>query len=129
MPAKPRWLLPIPSIIDAPGQFSAPVVDRATGERLFGLRRRRAIDLMPRFGGYQALSAMLVDRMALIEALRRIVHRVQHMRMGLSAPTACCNSADVARDIPVNSDTRLAAPPPISSAFSATNSRPLAPLR
>ena len=34
--------------------MDAPVVDRAVCESLFGVRRRRAIDLMRSFGGYQA---------------------------------------------------------------------------
>ena len=72
MPAKPRWLLHIPAMIDSLAAMSAPVVDRAVCERLFGLRRRRAIDLMRRFGGYQAGSAFLVDRLGLLEMLRRI---------------------------------------------------------
>ncbi|HZU27479.1 MAG TPA: hypothetical protein VFA04_18265 [Bryobacteraceae bacterium] len=72
MPAKPRWLLQIPAIIDTLAAMSAPVVDRAVCERLFGLRRRRAIDLMRRFGGYQAGSAFLIDRVGLIDALHRI---------------------------------------------------------
>ena len=72
MPAKPRWLLQIPAIIDTLAAMSTPVVDRAVCERLFGLRRRRAIDLMRRFGGYQAGSAFLVDRVGLIETLREL---------------------------------------------------------
>ncbi len=90
MPAKPRWLLHISEIVDSLNRLSAPVVDRATCERLFGLRRRRAIDLMRRFGGYQAGSVMLVDRLALIERLRRLavdpeVEAEQQRRQRLSA--------------------------------------------
>jgi hypothetical protein len=49
-----------------------PVVDRAIIERLFGLRRRRAIELLHRFGGYKAGRTFLVDRHLLIEHLRRL---------------------------------------------------------
>ena len=49
-----------------------PVVDRAGIERLFGLRRRRAIELMHQFGGYQAGRAFLVDRARLLEALQSL---------------------------------------------------------
>jgi hypothetical protein len=52
--------------------FDVPVVDRAVIEHLFGLRRRRAIDLLHRFGGYQAGRTFLVDRRVLIEHLRRL---------------------------------------------------------
>ena len=51
MPAKALWLLHIPEIIAMLETFDVPVVDRAIIERLFGLRRRRAIDLLHRFGG------------------------------------------------------------------------------
>ena len=51
MPAKAMWLLQIPEILSQLETFDVPVVDRAIVERLFGLRRRRAIELMHRFGG------------------------------------------------------------------------------
>jgi hypothetical protein len=54
MPAKALWLLQIPEIVALLETFDVPVVDRAVIERLFGLRRRRAIELLHRFGGYQA---------------------------------------------------------------------------
>jgi len=70
MPAKAPWLLLIPAIIEQLEAFDVPVVDRAVIERLFGLRRRRAIELLHRFGGYQAGRTFLVERRALIEGLR-----------------------------------------------------------
>jgi hypothetical protein len=72
MPAKALWLLHIPEIIAMLETFDVPVVDRAIIERLFGLRRRRAIDLLHRFGGYQAGRTFLLDRRLLIEHLRRL---------------------------------------------------------
>jgi len=72
MPAKAPWLLQIPHIISMLETFEVPVVDRAIIERLFGLRRRRAIELLHRFGGYQAGRTFLVDRRLLIEHLGRI---------------------------------------------------------
>ena len=53
MPAKPAWLLKIPEIVTMLESFGVPVVDRAIIERLFGLRRRQAIELLHRLGGYQ----------------------------------------------------------------------------
>ena len=47
-----------------------PVVDRAGIEHIFGLKRRRAIELMHQFGGYQAGRTFLVDRARLLEALQ-----------------------------------------------------------
>ena len=63
MPCKSRWLLEIPSIVDQLMTLDTPVVDRAACERLFGVRRRRANELMQRFGGYQAGNTVLVDRL------------------------------------------------------------------
>ena len=72
MPAKALWLLQIPEIVSLLETFDVPVVDRAIIERLFGLRRRRAIELLHRFGGYQAGRTFLIDRRLLIEHLRRL---------------------------------------------------------
>ena len=71
MPAKAAWLLHIPEIVSQLDAFDVPVVDRASVERLFALRRRQAIELMHRFGGYQAGRTFLIDRRLLIERLRR----------------------------------------------------------
>ncbi len=71
MPAKAAWLLHIPEIVSQLDAFDVPVVDRASVERLFDLRRRQAIELMHRFGGYQAGRTFLIDRRLLIEELRR----------------------------------------------------------
>jgi hypothetical protein len=72
MPAKAAWLLKIPEIIRMLQAFEVPVVDRATIERLFGLRRRQAIELLHRLGGYQTSRTFLVDRHLLIEHLQRL---------------------------------------------------------
>ena len=49
--------------------MQVPVVDRAIFERLFGVRRRRAIQLLHFFNGYQSGRTFLIDRIALIEQL------------------------------------------------------------
>jgi len=72
MPAKPVWLLKIPEIVAMLESCDLPVVDRAIIERLFGLRRRRAIELLHRLGGYQTGKTFLVDRHVLIGNLRRL---------------------------------------------------------
>ena len=72
MPAKALWLLKIPEIVTMLESFDVPVVDRAIIERLFGLRRRQAIELLHRFGGYQTGKTFLVDRHVLIGNLRRV---------------------------------------------------------
>ena len=72
MPAKAAWSLKIPNIVAALETFDVPVVDRAIIEHLFGLRRRQAIELLHRLGGYQTGRTFLVDRHVLVEKLRRI---------------------------------------------------------
>ena len=80
MPAKALWLLQIPEIVSLLETFDVPVVDRAIIERLFGLRRRRAIELLHRFGGFQAGRTFLVDRRLLIEHLRRLAEGEEFQR-------------------------------------------------
>jgi hypothetical protein len=72
MPAKAQWLVRVPEILNELASLDVPVVDRALCERLFRLRRRRAIDLMRCFGGYQAGRTFLVDRQQLVAQLERI---------------------------------------------------------
>ncbi|MCE5307004.1 MAG: hypothetical protein LLG20_05140, partial [Acidobacteriales bacterium] len=72
MPAQPQWLLHLPEIVEELSAMGAPILDRATIERVFGLRRRQAIYLMRAFGGYQLGKTALLDRCLLIERLREI---------------------------------------------------------
>ena len=69
MPAKSTWLLRLPEIREELAGIEAPVLDRAVFEQIFGVRRRRAIHLMHRFGGYQAGRTFLADR---LEVMRRL---------------------------------------------------------
>src|ERR1022692_435326 len=71
MPAKPEWLLRLPEI-RAELEHHVPVVDRSGIERIFGLKRRRAIELLHQFGGYQAGRTFLLDRARLLEALHSL---------------------------------------------------------
>jgi len=72
MPAKPRWWRHIPEIRKMLEDARLPVIDRCSVERLFGLERRQAIELMHRFGGYLAGRTFLIGREQLIEALDAI---------------------------------------------------------
>jgi hypothetical protein len=72
MPAKAQWLLRVPEILEELRALEVPVIDRAVCERLFRLRRRRAIDLLRGFGGYQAGRTFLIDRPKLVEQLEQI---------------------------------------------------------
>jgi len=49
--------------------LTVPVLDRALFERIFRVRRRRAIQLMQYFGGWQTGQAFLVDRLELLRQL------------------------------------------------------------
>jgi hypothetical protein len=75
MPVKPEWLLRLPEIRAELEHLDVPIVDRAGVERLFGLRRRRAIELMHEFGGYQTGRTFLLDRVRLLEALQSLESR------------------------------------------------------
>ena len=51
---------------------SARLVDRACFEQVFGVRRRRAIQLMHQFGGYQSGRTFFIERVKLLRLLRRM---------------------------------------------------------
>src|SRR5437868_12021967 len=73
MATKSRWLMKIPNILEELCNLDTPVVDRTICESIFGVKRRRAIDLMQRFDCYQAGNTVLVDRAVLIRHLRAMV--------------------------------------------------------
>jgi hypothetical protein len=73
MPPNPQWLLRLPQIVEELAALDRPVLDRATIERVFRLKRRRAIELMHRFQGYQAGRTFLLDRLQLLGQLQRLL--------------------------------------------------------
>ena len=112
MPAKAQWLLRVPEILAELAALDVPVVDRAVCDRLFGLRRRRAIDLIRCFGGYQTGRTFLVDRPKLVEQLEQIRNsadfkmewrRKERLVEGLDAIRRLQSGAGVA--IPVSHDS------------------------
>ncbi|BDC48163.1 hypothetical protein F183_A04790 [Bryobacterales bacterium F-183] len=52
--------------------FPAPVIDRATVERMFQVRRRRANQILARMGGYQVGRTGLVERHIFVANLEAI---------------------------------------------------------
>ena len=72
MPAKPVWLLRVPHIITEVRALDSPVVDRAGFERLFGVRRRRAIELMQSIGGFQCGRTHIAKREDVIAWLEQV---------------------------------------------------------
>lgn len=90
MPAKPTWLHRVSEIVDQLNGMTVPVVDRSMFERLFSLRRRRAITLMQQFEAFEAGRTLVIDRLRLIaqlEALRegREFEREHQRKQKLSA--------------------------------------------
>ena len=73
MPARPQWMLRTPLILEEIAALDQPVIDRAVIERTFGVHRRRAVQLMAAFGGYQAGNTILIERRHLLEHLEKIV--------------------------------------------------------
>jgi hypothetical protein len=71
MPDQPSWIEAVPAILEALEQLAAPpFLDRTAVEALFGLRRRQAIHLLGRMGGYQVGKALVAPREAVIRFLR-----------------------------------------------------------
>jgi len=62
----------VPEILEELSHLEVPVVDRAVFERLFGVRRRRAVQLMHFFGGYVVGRTFVIDRGALMRQLEPI---------------------------------------------------------
>jgi len=52
--------------------LDTPVLDRPSFERLFHVKRRRAIQLMHFFGGYQSSQAFLIDRAVLLQQVEAL---------------------------------------------------------
>jgi hypothetical protein len=73
MPTRPQWLLRTPRILEEIAGLDRSVVDRSVIERTFGVRRRRAVQLMAAFGGYQAGNTILIERRRLLEQLEKII--------------------------------------------------------
>jgi hypothetical protein len=72
MAARRSWLLTVGEIRQDVAALDVPVVDRILFERLFHVRRRRAIQLMHTFGGYQTGLALLIDRAVLLRQLEAL---------------------------------------------------------
>lgn len=70
MPDQPGWIDKVNEIAEKVEASPAPVFDRAAIEFLFGVRRRQAIVLMHRMGGWQAGKTFLVAREALLRFVR-----------------------------------------------------------
>ena len=72
MPRKAEWMQRVPQALDELRSFPAPVIDRAILETVLRVRRRVAIRLMNRLGGFQAGKTFLIDRHQLIDRLEHL---------------------------------------------------------
>ncbi len=70
MPYKPYWLQRLPEIIAALRGLPDRLIDRPTFETIFGLRRRRAIELMHSLGSCRGQRGYVLDRAVLLPRLR-----------------------------------------------------------
>lgn len=106
MPAQPAWLLRLPTIRAIISACSAPVLDRAAIEEIFGVRRRRAIELLHHFGGYQAGKTFLVDRASLLRQLEALeaggdFHHERSRRRRVADELDLLRRAARARTVPI----------------------------
>jgi hypothetical protein len=72
MPMKTSWLLRVPEIRQEVTALDVPVLDRNLFERLFHVRRRRAIEIMHSLGAYQTAQALLIDRAEVVRQLEAL---------------------------------------------------------
>jgi hypothetical protein len=82
MPAQPSWLLQLPQIQEELDAITAPVIDRSCIEKLFRVRRRRAIDLMHEFGGFLSGKTFLVEKGSVKRSLERIAEKGYEFELG-----------------------------------------------
>ena len=71
MPARPRWLLAIPDAIQQLEQLDQDLLTRRDLERLFGVSKVRATQLMRAFGAGRTGPLLTLPRAALLRQLRR----------------------------------------------------------
>ena len=62
MPAKPRWHADLNNIRTSIAALPSPFLDRPAIEKLFGVKRRQANNLMRGLGGYRIGRAAVVGR-------------------------------------------------------------------
>jgi len=72
VPAQPLWFVRLPEIIAEISTMEAPILDRAVVERVFRVRRRRAVEIMGAFGGYQVGRTCVVERQKMLAELERM---------------------------------------------------------
>ena len=69
---RPFWLQHVSEILDTAQNTQAPFLDRSAVEKLFDVRKRQAIRLMHKIGGYYVGKAFVVGQPAVVEWLKKI---------------------------------------------------------
>jgi len=69
MPAKSKWLIRLPEIRRVLRQCESPVLDRKSVEVLFGVRPRRALQLIKEVGGRNLGKNAVIETRELMEAV------------------------------------------------------------
>jgi len=72
MPAQPAWFHRLDQILQELRAFPVSHLDRLAVERLFGVRERRARQLMASLPALQVGNAVAIERLALIDRLEKI---------------------------------------------------------
>jgi hypothetical protein len=72
LPAQPAWFHRLPEILEELRALEVSHLDRRAVEKLFGVRQRRARQLMASLPGLQAGNAFAVERLALLARLDTI---------------------------------------------------------
>ena len=72
MPAPPRWLLAVPDAVRQLEKLDRDLLTRRDVERLFGVSRARAAQLMPMFGAELAGSSRVLRRAELLRQLKKM---------------------------------------------------------
>ena len=75
MPAPPRWLLAVPDAIRQLDTLDRDLLTRRDVERLFGVSRARAAQLMRTFGAARVGASRVLRRTALLRQLRQYRQR------------------------------------------------------
>ena len=78
MPAPPRWLLAVPDAVRQLERLDRDLVTRRDLERLFGVSRARAAQLMRTFGAELAGSSRVLRRADLLRQLKKIRGRAAY---------------------------------------------------
>ena len=110
MPDKPLWFHELPVILERFRSMRAPVVGRAVIEAEFGLKRRQAIYLMNKVGGWEAGRTFLVERVKLIAWLEGLARGddfaiEERRRLRLSESLAEARRTFSARQVRIETDS------------------------